>query len=136
MNAVIGMSRILLDTELSDEQHHYLNLINDSGRLLVSIINVYPTLPPLLLCSLLAHLPLQDVLDFSKIEGGGLELEDRPFSLVDAVESSVHMCYDLATDRKLDIVYEFDPSCPSVKSLSLVIFQFYHQFIFFHKYQL
>lgn len=40
MNAVIGLSRLLMDTELSAEQHHYLNLINDSGRLLVSIINV------------------------------------------------------------------------------------------------
>jgi hypothetical protein len=42
MNAVIGLSRILMDTELSAEQYHYLNLINDSGRLLVSIINVPP----------------------------------------------------------------------------------------------
>jgi len=54
------------------------------------------------------------VLDFSRIEGGGLELEDSPFALVDAVESSIHMCYDLAKDRKLELVYEFDRSCPSV----------------------
>ena len=96
--------------------------------------STYIPLSPLLLCSSLPHpphlphlphLPLQDVLDFSKIEGGCLELEDRPFSLVDAVESSVHMCYDLAKDRNLAIVYEFDPSCPSVKSLPLIILQFY-----------
>lgn len=43
-----------------------------------------------------------------------MELEDSPFSLVDAVESAVHMCYDLAKDRKLDLTYTFSRSCPSI----------------------
>lgn len=54
------------------------------------------------------------MLDFSRIEGGALELEDSPFALVDTVESAVHMCYDLAKDRKLDLLYTFSHSCPAI----------------------
>ena len=55
MNGVIGMTGLLLDTELTDEQRHYAETVQLSGESLLGIIN--------------------DILDFSKIEAGKLEME-------------------------------------------------------------
>ena len=85
MNAVIGLSRILMDTDLSSEQHHYLNLINDSGRLLVTIINVL--LFPHALSSLLVSFLLTSSSPFcrmcwtlaeSKVEGSSSKTAPTP----------------------------------------------------------
>ena len=94
MNAVLGLSRLLADTELSAEQSQYLSMITSSGELLLSIIN--------------------DILDFSKIESQKLELEHRDFSLLDCVENAVQLCYDMAGKKGLDLTYLVDPRCPAV----------------------
>ena len=94
MNAVLGLSRLLADTELSAEQSQYLSMITSSGELLLSIIN--------------------DILDFSKIESQKLELEHRSFSLLDCVENAVQLCYDMAGKKGLDLTYLVDPQCPAV----------------------
>ena len=94
MNAVLGLSRLLADTELSGEQSQYLSMITSSGELLLSIIN--------------------DILDFSKIESQKLELESRPFSLLDCVEASTSLCYDMAGKKGLDLSYLVDPNCPAI----------------------
>ena len=66
LNGVIGMSGLLLDTTLTDEQREYTDAVRASGDALVSVID--------------------EILDFSKIEAGKLELDEAPFTLLDVVE--------------------------------------------------
>lgn len=92
MNAVLGIGRLLQETHLSTEQQQYVSMINNSGQLLLSIIN--------------------DVLDLSRIESGKLELERSPFSILECVENSVQLCWTTAHAKRLDLSYEIAPNVP------------------------
>jgi len=94
LNAVIGISRLLASTELSAEQLQYVNMVSNSSNLLLSIIN--------------------DILDYSKIDSGSMEVENTPYVVIDAVESAVHLCYPLAAQKNLTLTYVVDPYMPSV----------------------
>ncbi len=92
MNAVIGLSHIMLRTELSAEQQDYVSKILSSGESLLNLIN--------------------DILDFSKIEAGKLAIEHTPFDLPELVSRSVNLNAMTAHTKGLELVTSVDPEIP------------------------
>jgi CheY-like chemotaxis protein/HPt (histidine-containing phosphotransfer) domain-containing protein len=94
MNGVLGMTALLLDTELTDEQRDYVEATRSSADALLTIIN--------------------DILDFSKIESGKLELENHPFELHTCIEEALDLLASKAAEKKLDLCYFVDESIPKI----------------------
>ncbi|MGQ9660639.1 MAG: PAS domain S-box protein [Thermochromatium sp.] len=88
MNAVIGLSELLLDTPLTDKQRDYLVKIRDSSRLLLAIIN--------------------DILDYSKIEAGKLELCIQPFCLEDLLDQLRTIFGNQAETKNIELLFDLD----------------------------
>jgi PAS domain S-box-containing protein len=89
LNGVIGMTGVLLDTELSQEQREFVEIVRQSGDILLSVIN--------------------DILDFSKIEAGKLVLESSPFDLRQVIEEVAEMLASKAASNGIDLVVHYPP---------------------------
>jgi CheY-like chemotaxis protein len=93
MNGVIGMTGLLLDTQLDTQQYDFVNTIRSSGDALLTLIN--------------------DILDFSKIESGKLELEQQPLNIRDCIEETLDMLAPKASEQGLELAYLIYKNTPS-----------------------
>ncbi|MCC5840636.1 MAG: PAS domain S-box protein [Opitutales bacterium] len=93
MNGVLGMTELLLETALSDEQRHYAHMLRESGLNMLSLLN--------------------DILDLSKIEAGRLEFEAEDFDVREVVEAVVFNLRTVADGNGLKLQAEIDPDVPA-----------------------
>ncbi len=94
MNGVIGMTGLLLDTELGADQRKMMETVRGSGEALLTIIN--------------------DILDFSKLESGKFELEDIPFDLQSCVEEVLDLLAERANQKNLELTSCIFHQVPSI----------------------
>jgi PAS domain S-box-containing protein len=92
MNGVIGMTGLLLDTDLTPQQKEYADTVRRSGEALLTVIN--------------------DILDFSKIEAGKLEIETYPFDLCEVVEDVNEILASKARDSSTELSLQYPPRTP------------------------
>jgi two-component system, sensor histidine kinase and response regulator len=92
MNGVIGMTGLLLDTGLTEEQHQYADIVRNSGEALLAVIN--------------------DILDFSKLEARKLMLEITDFDLHEVLEYAAAVLAIKASEKGLELTCELQPGTP------------------------
>ena len=89
MNGILGMSQVLSDTTLDQEQSDHLNVITESGKALLNIIN--------------------DILDFSKIEAGKFDLDESNFDLEQVINNATELLRTKSEEKNLDLIVDIDP---------------------------
>ena len=94
MNGVLGMTGLLLGTDLDDEQKKYAEVVRESGESLLCIVN--------------------DILDISKLEAGKLDLENIDFDLLSTVESATALMAGKAREKSIDLGAFIDPEAQGV----------------------
>ena len=94
MNAILGMTDLVLDTELEETQRDFLSMVKQSGEALLTVIN--------------------DILDFSKIEAGKLELDPVAFDLREQLGNAMKSLAFRAHEKHLEIAFRVHPDVPKV----------------------
>ena len=94
LNGVIGMISLLQQTQLDEEQCECLTTIQRSGQSLLTVLN--------------------DVLDFSKIESGHLDLEIQPVNIESCLLNCLHLFSSKAAEKNLELAYCLEPGVPAV----------------------
>jgi signal transduction histidine kinase/ActR/RegA family two-component response regulator len=92
MNGILGMTDLALQGPIPEQERGYLVMARDSGRALLQILN--------------------DILDFSRVESGKLELESIPFSLREVAQRSLQIFHLSAAEKGLELRAELDPALP------------------------
>ena len=92
LNAVIGMSSLILETKLDSLQRDYAATITTSAETLLDLIN--------------------DILDYSKIEAGRIEIENAPFDLSEVIVEPLEILARAAAEKKIEMSYSLDPRIP------------------------
>ncbi len=92
MNGVIGMSELLLESDMTDTQRVYAQTISQSGNALITIIN--------------------DILDFSKVESGNMSLDEVDFDLHSALEDVVMLLSSQARENGVELILEYNSTLP------------------------
>ncbi|MDA1052562.1 MAG: response regulator [Planctomycetota bacterium] len=92
MNAILGMTELVLDTQLTRSQREYLTMVHESGESLLSLLN--------------------DILDFSKIEAGKLDLDTTTFRLRESLGDTMKSMGLRAADKKLELAWRVTPETP------------------------
>ena len=94
LNGVIGMTGLLLDSELGAQQREYAEIVRSSGESLLALIN--------------------DILDFSKIEAGRLELESIDFNIQSIIEDTIDAVALRAAEKSLELLVDMEPATPRI----------------------
>jgi len=94
MNGVLGMAGLLADTKMDAQQQHFVEVLQQSGESLLSIIN--------------------DILDFAKVEAGKLELEKIEFELVSVIDSTIDLVSSRAHTQGIEVASYISPEVPTM----------------------
>jgi two-component system CheB/CheR fusion protein len=94
MNAIIGFTKVVLKTDLSDKQKEYLSAIKTSGDALIVLIN--------------------DILDLAKVDSGKMTFEQAPFKMAASISAMLHLFETKIQEKNLELIKEYDGKIPEV----------------------
>src|SRR6186713_3742866 len=94
MNAIIGFTKVLLKTDLTQKQKEYLNAIRVSGDALIVLVN--------------------DILDLAKVDAGKMSFEQTPFKLASSLSAMLHMFETKIQEKNLELIKVYDKKIPEM----------------------